>query len=284
MPFINNKQYLEILSAKKDGDPKAIAIIDKYIHNGSQDDLDRMVKDFYSPSEIQENINEPTVDPAGEEAMAENEAISEPEAQEELIVPEATCCHDISGDLDKELDGLIDESEIPSISFEDFLKNKKKNALREKKNSEYFKAFDFDGRQKYLDDKKKSFNDKFNLNRRDIDRSFRDMDNALNIYSQNVGDMVEDDVKLDTSVADEAYNDIVDIGSKSHSFGRGWDEMDSEEIKKALSELVLKYGKKNVQAALNVIKGDNAAYRDHRNNQIDNAIGEYSKSLDKLLK
>ena len=51
-----------------------------------------------------------------------------------------------------------------------------------------------------------------------------------------------------------------------------------------LKQLVVKYGKKNVLAALNVLKTDNNNYRDYRIGQINEEVERYNKSLDKILK
>ena len=47
--------------------------------------------------------------------------------------------------------------------------------------------------------------------------------------------------------------------------------------------LVIKYGKKNVVAALNTLKSDNDNYRNHRNGEINGEISRYKSSLAKLL-
>jgi N-methylhydantoinase B/oxoprolinase/acetone carboxylase alpha subunit len=68
------------------------------------------------------------------------------------------------------------------------------------------------------------------------------------------------------------------------SFGRHWDETDNQEMESTLQRLVLQYGKKNVMAVLNTLRGDADNYSKHKVNQIDTEINRYSKSLDNLLK
>ena len=80
------------------------------------------------------------------------------------------------------------------------------------------------------------------------------------------------------------YNDIMDNNGIMHSFGRHWDDVDTAHVIDDLKILVEKYGKKNVLAALNVLKTDNGNFRDYRLGQINEEVERYNKSLDKIFK
>lgn len=290
MAFLNNKQYKLIRDAQKNGDEKAIAICQAYMKGCGQPDLDKMVSDYFNPRELAQQtetaIRQSNIEDA--QNVTPMDAIDAPDAMvgnvQAEAVSEPTSIVDISGELDKELDGVFDMPEIKESSFDDFIRKKKSNALRAKKDSGYFRAFDEGGRLDYLQRKKDEFSKKLDVNRKDIDRSFRDMDSAIGGYSMMVNEIPDDPNELDLPTADKAYDDIMGLKDKTHSFGRGWDDADNEEMRNELQSLVAKYGKKNVLAALNSLKGDNQAYRDFRKGQIDQATGDYGKALDKLLK
>lgn len=284
--MLNNKQFMQIRAAAKRGDEKALAIMDKFVHNGSDDDIGRMCHDYFCPSESPvSDVDDQTPDPEGMAAVAQNEATNDaPSAAGPDAGPAPIEPADISGDLDKELEGLIDEDEVKDSTFDDFLKKKHRDAVRAKKNRDYFSAFDPLGKASYLENKKSAYSDSFNTRRSDIDRAFRDMDRALSMYSQSVSDLPGDSMQLSPEGTDGAYGAIVESGQGSHAFGRSWDPDDMAVVTDVLKGLVAQYGKKNVLAALNVIKGDNSAFRDYRSSQIDTAVGDYGKALDKLLK
>ena len=170
------------------------------------------------------------------------------------------------------------------LSFSDFLKNKRRDALRSKKNNDYFRAFDMQGREDYLNNKKNAYNDKFSTNRRDIERQQNDLVKSLDNYSNKVNLMLDDDFELDMNSANSAYDDLTNNETAMKSFGRHWDEVDNQEMESTLQRLVLQYGKKNVIAVLNTLRGDADNYSKHKVNQIDTEINRYSKSLDNLLK
>ena len=68
------------------------------------------------------------------------------------------------------------------------------------------------------------------------------------------------------------------------AFGRSWDKADMESIRLVLEYLVQTYGKKNVIAMMNSIKGDADNWLAFGNGKIDNAVNSYGKTLDSLLK
>ena len=191
---------------------------------------------------------------------------------------------DLTEVLDKELDGIIDSQEIGDTSFKDFLSNKRNDGLRIKKNADYFKAYDPQGRENYLTSKIDSYKGSFNGRLKDIDRSHRDMDGSLGRYSQSVAEMLDDNVELDMGTASKAYDEITDNHDMMLGLGRGHDEEDFNAVVNELNILVNQYGKKNVIAALNTLRSDNNNYKDFRNNQINSEIERYSKNLEKLLK
>ena len=132
--------------------------------------------------------------------------------------------------------------------------------------------------------KTQAYNDKFNNARNDIERNFRDHNKALEGYSQNVMNMLDDDFELDMNGASSAYDELTSNEGAMKSFGRHWDDFDNENMLNTLRELVVKYGKKNVIAALNTLKSDTNNYRNHRLGQIDTETNRYQKSLANLLK
>jgi hypothetical protein len=294
MYIINNKQFNEIYKAAKGGDVKAKAIIDKYSQGDDYDAVKRLVDDYYGNGEESEPVHETEVvqetEPTQEtdedsitgidQAEKAEEALDGGDA-EENIAPQAV---DITELLDRETDGLVDDDDIKDMSFEEFMDKKRRDANRAKKNHDYFSAFDPEGKAAYLQKKEDDYGHSFDIRRKDIERNHRDMDGAISAYAQMVGDQPDDGIKTDMGVVDKAYGDIVDTVGKSHSFGRSWDEDDMNEVKEQLMGLMQQYGRSNVIAALNILKGDNDAYRDHRNNCIDKAIKDHNGKWEELLK
>lgn len=282
MAYLKNNKFLEIREAAKNNNEKAAQIIQGLRKNFPQEEIDRMVDEYYAiPTQNDIELVEPEIAPAEEATPAPT-----PVVEEETIAPveEIPAIPDLTETLDGELEGIISETEVEDISFKDFLGNKRSDSLKARKNADYFKAFDQGGREKYLTDKTESYRGKFANRLGDIDRHYNDTNKALSLYSTNVNEMLDDDIELDTNVAAQAYDDFTDNETAMHSFGRHWDENDNNNVTTALAELVAKYGKKNVQAALNVLMGDNEGYKSYRSNQIDSEIGRYQKSLENLLK
>lgn len=287
MAYIDNIKFKEILEASRNGNEKAKMIMQGMRKMSSQDDIDRLVYEYYNvPVEAEEVV--PVEEPSmveqpeevavtdGENIATEPEIVSEPENSGDVV--------DITDLLKSEMEGLVDEDEFMSVSFTDYLKNKQRGAMRATKNSDYFKAFDMNGRHAYADDMINSYRDRFSGNLRDIERGYADNDKALSLYTQKMTDSLDDGVEFDTDATKGAYGELVGNENAMSSFGRHWDDNDVETVLTALSELSNKYGKANVIAALNVLRGDNDGHRDYLNNMIDTNIGKYTKAIDKLLR
>lgn len=276
MPFINNVKFNEIRKAANVGNEKAKMVL-QALRKSNQNDVDRLVKDYYAvPTTEINSIPKVEVEQEEKPSLEPEIEVSKPEINDEI--------EDLTDILDKETDGLFDENEINSIDFATFLGNKKRDGNRTKKTSDYFKAFNPKGRENYISKKKEAYKNKFGDNLHDIDRQFRDFDKSIDLYSQGITDLLDDDKEIDVSTMGTAYNDIIDNNGIMHSFGRYWDDTDTGHIVDDLKELVNKYGKKNVLAALNVLKTDNANFRDYKLGQINEEVERYNKSLDKILK
>lgn len=261
MPYINRKTWTKILEARKGGDADASKIYDKFFDKDCrQDELNRLLDDYKGL----------TPKPDKEEPEPDKE---EPKTVEVEAI-------DISPDLDRELEGLIDDDVIDDDDFETFLKKKKGAKNRAKKNAGYFAAFDPEGRKSYYAKKTDEKSHQYDDRRRDIERAFNDMGSALGKYIQSVKDQPDDDVEYGSDGTDGAYDGIIGIG---RSFGRGWDEQDVSQVKATLKDLVSKYGKKNVLAALNLMADDNLAYRNGKISSIDKAVKKYGDALKELI-
>lgn len=278
MAFLNNTKYKEIREAAKNGNEKALKILQAIRKNALQSDLDGLVDDYYkidsAPIETPPQVEKEVIEeqpPVVEETIVEEEAPAPaPEIDDEALA--------------KDFDGLIDDDEIDDISFADFLSNKKKDGIRSRKNADYFKAYSPEVRQAYMDNSINSYKNKFDNKLKDIDRNYRDMDNAITGYAKDIDLMLDDDIELNMDEAGKAYNDLVEDEGTMHGFSRSWDETDKISVEEALKGLIAKYGKKNVIAALNTLRNDNNGYRDYLNNRIDTSISGYSKKLENLLK
>lgn len=275
MAFIQNNKFREIRESAKAGNEKAMKIIQGLRNGVSQDDINNLVSDYYSletPNEVKEEI-------ATEQILPE-EIVPEPQIEQ----PQPNEVVDWSSFLDEEMNDLLDENEIDNLSFNDFLKNKNRDMLRSRKNADYFKAYDFDGRQNYMNSKIDTYKNKFNNQFKNIDRNYRDMDKSINKYIENTNLELDDGKELDMPTVDTAYNVMTTNEDLMSGFGRSWDDADNQEVFAILREYIQTYGKNNVLAVLNTLKSDNANYRDFRTNQIDSEIGRYSKSIENLLK
>lgn len=309
--YIQYKKLKELQAAAKGGNEQAKNIIDKYMDkNPDMDSIERLIDDYYKGIALPPVTEQPIVAPEQSENVLEeqtptvenldaNEPVAHPEEEEleqfveetqdgaPTDIPEAfeePKPVDISADLDRELDGLIDNNEFDDESFGDFLSNKKRDANRARKNAEYFKAFDADGRANYLATKKDEYGHSFDNRRRKIERSLNDMNKSIDLYGNFVTDMPDDESEIDMSIVGKAYDEFTDDESAMGAFGRSWDDADNEQIKQVIQGLVMKYGKKNVMAVLNTLRQDGEAWSQFSNGKIDNAINNYGKSLDGLLK
>ena len=323
MSFINNKKYKEIREASKNGNEKAKAIMQCLYKGEKQDALDRLLDDYYGVN-VQEPIVEEQKfeeridtespfenDKAGTEAeqkVVEKEAIPMP--SEEVLVEEELHTEEVpeyvetgnieegsedssntamfDGDLmdvlTKDIDGLLDTNDFEDLSFCDFLKNKKRDALRAKRNADYFKAYNPESRHLFMENNINDYKKGFDGKLKNIERRFNDYDKSLIGYSDGLKMILDDDVELNMDSVGSAYDEFVDSEKIMNSFGRYWDEDDNNIIKEELANLVAKYGKKNVEAVLNTLRNDNENYKNFLNNQVDTEIDRYSKSLEKILK
>ena len=296
MAFINNKKFAEIRTAAKDGNEKALMILQAMRKLQPQADIDRLVEDYYAiPEEPQiqpvqgENYNVAEEQPK-EEVSTVSDALDDV-LSEDLSVDETADIPDLDADVQtynldditKDMDGLIDEDEIDDMSFADFLSDKKKNLKRAKKNADYFKMYNEDSRRQYSLGAVDKYKAKFGDLERDIDRRNKDTATALGLYEQSVADSLDDDIELNADNADKAYSDLTDDSGAMHAFGRYWDDDDKASVIEALKVLIGKYGKKNVLAAINTLKSDNENYKSYMHNRIDTEVGKYSKNLENLL-
>lgn len=284
MAFINNKKFAEIRNAAKNGDEKALKVLQAMRKMQPQADIDRLVEDYYAipAPAVEETPETPTVtdDLSLDDASVVDSVISSDIADSDGDVTTITYNLD---DITKDMDGLIDEDEVEDMSFSDFLADKKRNMMRARKNADYFKMYDNDSRSKYAADAVAKYKAKFGDLERDIDRRNKDTMTALGMYEQSVGDELDDEVELSAENADKAYSDLIDNSGAMHSFGRYWDEEDKANVITELKELIGKYGKKNVLAAINTLKSDNENYKSYMHNKIDTEVGKYSKNLENLL-
>jgi hypothetical protein len=284
MAFINNKKFAEIRNAAKNGDEKALKVLQAMRKMQPQADIDRLVEDYYAipAPAVEETPETPaaTDDLSLDDASVVDSVISSDIADSDGDVTTITYNLD---DITKDMDGLIDEDEVEDMSFSDFLADKKRNMMRARKNADYFKMYDNDSRSKYAADAVAKYKAKFGDLERDIDRRNKDTMTALGMYEQSVGDELDDEVELNADNADKAYSDLIDNSGAMHSFGRYWDEEDKANVVTELKALIGKYGKKNVLAAINTLKSDNENYKSYMHNKIDTEVGKYSKNLENLL-
>ena len=306
MAFINNKKYAEIRTAAKDGNEKALLILQAMRKMASQPDVDRLVEDYYKiPEETPAQQPLPQATETTEYNVADSlpteEASPDSEPKDGVLTDDDLAVADIVSeedlddggdvetvnlgeeDIEKDMDGLIDEDDIDDLTFADFLSDKKKNMKRARKNAEYFKIYDDDSRKKYALNAVDKYRSKFSTLESDVDKRNKDVTKALGLYAQNVIDSLDDDVELDADAVDRAYMDLTDDSGAMRSFGRYWDDDDKAVMFGALKALIEKYGKKNVLAMMNTLKSDNENYKSYMHNKIDTEIGKYSKNLHMLL-
>ena len=280
MPFINQNKLLEIREAAKGGNEKALMIMQAMRKMSPQTDIDRLVEDYYKVDTVEPMIAEDEADPVAQPSLETPEELL-PEVVEEA--PEGNVV-DLTATLDSEMEGLLDENELEDLSFTDYLGNKKRDGLRGRKNADYFKAYDLEGRTNYMQNKVDAYKGKFDGRLKDIERRYNDMSKSLAGYAQGVNDMLDDEAELDMNSVNNAYDELTGNGAVMGSFGRHWDDNDNTSVMAELKALIMKYGKKNVMAVLNTLQSDNENYKKHLNNQVDTEIGRYSKSVESLLK
>lgn len=291
MAFINNAKLQEIRTASRGGNEKAAMVLQALRKGSSQDDLDRLVADYYginATDAVENNANVELNNPEVERPVIENidsvdgnmdEPIHDKPFQNNLEEDE-----DFDKRLDNDLKDVLVENKIDDVDFNKFLKDKSNNSLKSQRTSDYFKAYDPEKREGYLANKIQKYSDGFNGKRRNAERRFNDMSKSLELYGQNVNDMLDDSIELDLSQMNNAYNDFVGNEDTMSSFGRYWDEQDNENVKNVLYSLVQQYGKKNIQAMLNTLTSDATNYKDFLDNQVETEVGRYTKDIEKLLK
>ena len=284
MGFLSNNKYKEIYEASKNGNEKALRILQALRNRENQADLDRLVDDYYNVPTISQDATE-NVEKGDFEAQ--NAIPEQTEETTPVIETEETqdvAPFDLTKVLDDELLDLIDENDVEELTFNDFLKNKSRDSLRARKNTDYFKAYDPIQKGEYMNNRINAYKGKFDGRLKNIERNYNDVNKSMLNYSQNVNDMFDDNVELDMLKATSAYDDFTKDDVTMNSFGRHWDEEDNSVVANKLRELVTMYGKQNVLAALNTINSDNENYKNFLNNQIDTEVVRYSKSLENLLK
>lgn len=285
MPYIDNTKYKEILSAGRNGNEKAKLVMQAMMKGGSQDDINRLVDEYYGLAvEPEEPAEMPPVVEMNSVTEPQNDIPEEMQPENVDTLPgEVSEPVDLSELLGGETEGLFDEEDFCPKSFCDYLKDKKKSSNKALKNADYFKAFDMDGRHAFEDKAISDYTGKFSNDLDDILRKHGDMDKSISIYIQKANDTLDDDMPFSQESAGKAYDGIVDNDRAMRSFGRHWDDTDMEIVVDELKELMAQYGKKNVIAALNLLKSDNDAHRDFQNNAIDQNISKYAKSVKSLL-
>lgn len=293
MAFINNKKMIEIMEAARNGNEKALMILQAMKKGNSQQDVDSLVNDYYNivndvpPIDlIEENAPiQPEVEIDATSDASDAEDIDDPQMEvDATLQPEMPEVVDLSELLGSEMEGLLDENEIEELSFNDFLGNKRRDGLRARKNADYFKAFDLEGRNNYAGNKIAEYGKKFDGHRRNIEREHSDLTNSIDNQINGVNLLLDDDVELNMDTANQAYDDLTQNEGAMSAMSRYWDETDNIGLKETLQELVIKYGKKNIMAVLNTLKSDIDNYKNFKNNQIDEEVNRYTKSIEKLLK
>lgn len=277
MAYINNKKFADLKIAASQGNEKAMRILQMLRQNGNQEDISKLVDDYYLPQEVEASVN----------GLSNGPEVT-PEVSNKLEVPRETSFapepEDLTEVLDRDLEGLISTNDVEDITFGDFLKNKKTDGLKNTRTADYFKMYNPDSRTNYMNKKNEEYQNKFNGRLKDIDRQYRDLDNSLNKYIESVElNALDDETELNFDSAGKAYNDMTDSHDMMLGLGRGHDEEDFNSVTEELNNLIAKYGKKNVVAALNTLKSDNDNYKNHRNEQINSEVSRYKSSLAKLL-
>lgn len=292
MAFINNKKMKEIMIAAQNGNEKALMILQAMKKGNSQEDVDGLVNDYYNivndipPIDLMEQASiQPEMEVEEMSQPTDTEDIDDPQMEvDATLQPEMPEVVDLSELLGSEMEGLLDENDIEELSFNDFLGNKRRDGLRARKNADYFKAFDLEGRNNYAGNKIAEYGKKFDGHRRNIEREHSDLTNSIDNQINGVNLLLDDDVELNMDTANQAYDDLTQNEGAMSAMSRYWDETDNIGLKEILQELVIKYGKKNIMAVLNTLKSDIDNYKNFKNNQIDEEVNRYTKSIEKLLK
>ena len=191
---------------------------------------------------------------------------------------------DLTDVLNQELDGLIDENEIKDETFSQFLSNKRRDKMRASKNNEYFKIYNPNSREKYINDKSKIYNDKFANVLKGNAKNHKDFENGIDFYLNQSNLFLDDDLELDNVKVNDIYEKITSDDEIIKSISRTWDEDDKKDVMTKLEEYSTLYGKKNLIPALNFVKEDNNEFKNYRDGKVDEEIKRYSKKLSDILK
>lgn len=240
-------------------------------------------KEEKNNEEVKEEVKEEIQDEVQDEPVNDKEPLEEP-LQEEPTEPVEEQEVDYTEILDKETDGLFYENEIPQSDLADYIKTKKRNAIRNSRGADYFKGFDPVGRERYIETKKKAYSDKFGDTLSDIERQYNDYSNSLANHRERIGLGDDDEYELSIDLSNNAYNDLTNDEPTMRIFNRYWDENDQAKVSDVLNGLVAKYGKQNVISALDILKSDVDGYKAYRNGQINEEIDRYGKGIEKILK
>lgn len=227
--------------------------------------------------EINEEVKEKVKEEVKDEPVNEKENLEETQEEKPQEI-------DYTEILDKETDGLFDENDIPQSNLADYIKTKKRNAVRNSRGADYFKGFDPVGKQRYIESKKKAYSDKFGDTLSDIERQYNDYNNSLASHRERIGLGEDDAFELSVDSSNNAYNDLTSDDATMRIFNRYWDENDKAKVSDVLNGLVAKYGKQNVISALDILKSDVDGYKAYRNGQISEEIDRYGKGIEKILK
>lgn len=289
MPYINNLKLKEIKEAAKNGNEKAKKILKYFSEGTKQDEINKLIEDYYEvgvPKEIEKEekieekendndniIEEETIKEVKEEKQLEDNSINKENEKEKIFES-----------IDNDVKKRIEENDIQTITFSDFLKNKEKDNL--KANGNCFRIYNDEDKNDYIQRKINTYKDKFNDLIYGNQRKYDDMENAINMYftKLNEEENNNDDIEIVEVNVDSVYDNLTKDNNFITSFERYWDERDLENTYSNLLKLSSEFGKRNVIAALNVLKKDIENYKNFLDNKIDEEIKRYSKSLEILFK
>lgn len=219
------------------------------------------------------------------EEKAEEEKSSPLPSQEIIAIKsEKTPLTEGDPDIEKAMEGLLDELEVKNGTFSDFLKGKKRESDRAMKGPAFFSAFDPDRKANYITFKTNGYKSKLGKGRKAADRAYRDLSNSLNSFSFALQDDPDDNIPMDMNATNAAYGVLTGSDDDIDMLGRGWDADDSNEMVEKLRNLMVQYGKQNVMAALNMLMRDADEFRAKSSKAYDDEEKRYSQSLADLLK
>jgi hypothetical protein len=191
MAYINQKRFVELRKAAKDGDESAKEIIQALLKNREQADVDRLINKYYevddgdsakaAASPHSDVVTKPA-DKADDRAMKgdTDDTKDSSEQSAEIIEQNEPDYSDLDARLDKDLDGIVAEGgDIPEIQFRDFLKKKGIDGMKASRGADYFKSYDPDGRHHYIEDRLGKYQGKYAGRLKNIERFYSDMGHSL---------------------------------------------------------------------------------------------------------